>query len=79
MEEHALLVKEVEKALSLERPILQNKGSDVELLSVTKMGVIKVHLSGSCRLCRHERIATLLNIEATLKKNIPWIKVVIEN
>ena len=40
--------EKVEKALEKIRPALQADGGDIELVDVTKDGVVKVRLVGAC-------------------------------
>jgi Fe-S cluster biogenesis protein NfuA len=67
----------VEAALEKIRPSLQADGGDVELIEVTRDGVVKVKLTGACKGCPMSQVTLKMGIEKMLKKEIPEIKEVI--
>ena len=65
---------EVRKVLDKVRPMLQMDGGDVELVDVTKDGVVKVRLKGACHGCPMSQMTLQHGIEAALKKEVPSVK-----
>jgi len=64
----------IEEALKKIRPMLQADGGDIELVEITKDGIVKVKLTGACGCCPMSQ-ATLKNaVEQRLKKEVPGIK-----
>ncbi len=66
--------EEVEKALEKLRPSLQADGGNVELVEVTKDGVVKVRLVGSCAGCPMSQMTLKAGVEAVLKQEVPGVK-----
>lgn len=66
--------KKVEAVLNQIRPALQADGGDVELVDVTKEGVVKVRLVGACAGCPMSTMTLALGIERTLKERVPEVK-----
>lgn len=66
--------EKVEKALSKIRPALQADGGDVELVDVTKDGIVKVKLTGACGGCPMAQMTLKNGIERILKEEVPQIK-----
>ena len=66
--------QKVEKALAKVRPSLQGDGGDVELISVSDEGVVKVRLTGACGGCPMATITLKAGIERVLKKEIPEVE-----
>ena len=64
----------VEKALEQVRPGLQADGGDVELVDVTKDGVVKVRLKGACGCCPMATYTLKLGIEKKLKELVAEVK-----
>lgn len=64
----------VEAALDKIRPALQADGGDVELVDVTKDGVVKVRLIGACAGCPMSTVTLTFGIERELKKHVPSVK-----
>ena len=67
----------VEAALKKIRPMLQADGGDIELVDVTKDGVVKVKLTGACGCCPMSQMTLKVAIEQKLKKEVPGVKEVI--
>jgi len=68
--------EKVIKALEAIRPALQADGGDVELVSVSDDGVVKVKLRGACGSCPMSQMTLKMGIEARLKKEVPGVKTV---
>ena len=66
--------KEVEAAIEKIRPNLQADGGDVELVDVTKDGIVKVRLVGACAGCPMSTMTLTFGIERELKKQVPGVK-----
>lgn len=66
--------KKVEAVLDEIRPALQADGGDVELVDVTKEGVVRVKLVGACAGCPMSTMTLAFGIERTLKERMPEIK-----
>ncbi len=64
----------VEAALDKIRPALQADGGDVELVDVSKDGVVKVRLIGACAGCPMSAVTLAFGIERELKKHVPGVK-----
>ena len=69
-----MLNEKVEKALEEVRPALQADGGNVELVSVSDDGIVKVKLTGACGSCPMSTYTLKMGIEKQLKKKIPEIK-----
>jgi Fe-S cluster biogenesis protein NfuA len=59
------------------RPMLNADGGDVELLSVSDDGIVKVRLTGACGSCPFSLMTLKNGIESRLKDEIPEIKEVV--
>jgi Fe-S cluster biogenesis protein NfuA len=68
------LKSKVEANLNKIRPSLQADGGDVELVDVTKDGVVKVRLTGACGHCPMSTMTLKMGIEKQLKQQIPEVK-----
>ena len=69
--------EKIEAALKKIRPMLQADGGDIELVDVSKDGVVKVKLTGACGCCPMSHITLKNAVEQKLKKEVPGIKEVI--
>jgi Fe-S cluster biogenesis protein NfuA len=67
----------VQEVLNKIRPSIQADGGDVELVDVTKDGVVKVRLKGACAGCPMSQMTLKSGIESTLKQEIPEVKEVV--
>ncbi len=56
------------------RPSLQADGGDIELVSVSDDGIVKVRLTGACGSCPYSLMTLKQGVEAYLKKTIPEVK-----
>jgi Fe-S cluster biogenesis protein NfuA len=66
--------EKVEAALNRLRPALQADGGDVELVEVTKDGVVRVRLVGACAGCPLSTMTLAFGIERELKREVPEVK-----
>ncbi len=66
--------EKVETVLNQIRPALQADGGDIELVDITKEGVVKVRLVGACVGCPMSTMTLALGIERTLKERVPGVK-----
>ena len=64
----------VEAALKKIRPMLQADGGDIELVDVSKDGVVKVKLTGACGCCPMSQMTLKNAVEQRLKKEVPGVK-----
>ncbi len=70
--------EEVQKALDLVRPALQNDGGDVELVDVDEQtGTVKVRLTGACGSCPMSQMTLRMGVERVLKEQVPAVKEVV--
>ena len=69
--------EKIEAALKKIRPMLQADGGDIELVDVSKDGVVKVKLTGACGCCSMSQMTLKNAVEQKLKKEVPGIKEVI--
>jgi Fe-S cluster biogenesis protein NfuA len=70
--------EEVQKALDLVRPALQNDGGDVELVDVDEeTGTVKVRLTGACGSCPMSQMTLRMGVERVLKEQVPAVKEVV--
>ena len=69
--------EKIETALKKIRPMLQADGGDIELVDVSKDGVVKVKLTGACGCCPMSQMTLKNAVEQRLKKEVPGIKEVI--
>jgi Fe-S cluster biogenesis protein NfuA len=66
--------EKIQKALEKVRPHLQADGGDVELVDVTKDGVVKVRLKGACGCCPMSAMTLQQGVFRILKQEVPEIK-----
>lgn len=69
--------EKVQKVIDKIRPNLQADGGDIELVEVTKNGVVKIKLLGACQGCPMSQMTLKMGVEKFLKKEIPEIKEVV--
>ena len=72
-----MIREKVEKALERVRPMLMADGGNIELVSVSDDGVVKLKLTGSCGCCPMSSMALKMGIEKILKQDVPEVKEVI--
>jgi Fe-S cluster biogenesis protein NfuA len=64
----------LQKALNAIRPFLQADNGDVELVSVSEDGIVKVRLLGACEQCPLSVMTLRAGIERALMREVPGIK-----
>jgi len=64
----------VQKAIEELRPHLQADGGDIELVDVTKDGVVKVRLLGACLGCPMRQMTLTHGVTRFIKKQVPEVK-----
>jgi Fe-S cluster biogenesis protein NfuA len=69
-----MLNERVNAAIQDVRPSLQADGGDIELVSVSDDGIVKVKLTGSCGSCPYSLMTLKQGVEAYLKKVVPEVK-----
>jgi Fe-S cluster biogenesis protein NfuA len=70
--------EEVEKALDLIRPALQNDGGDVELVDVNEdTGMVKVRLTGACGSCPMSIMTLRMGVERVIREQVPEVTEVV--
>ncbi|HOX12524.1 MAG TPA: NifU family protein [Spirochaetia bacterium] len=73
-----MLKEKVQKAIQDVRPSLQADGGDIELISVSDDGLVKVRLKGACGSCPMATMTLKNGVENYLKKVIPEVKEVVQ-
>jgi len=69
-----MLNERVLAAIQDVRPSLQSDGGDIELVSVSDDGIVKVRLTGACGSCPYSLMTLKQGVEAYLKKIVPEVK-----
>jgi Fe-S cluster biogenesis protein NfuA len=69
-----IIYQKVEKALNTIRPYLKADGGDVELVQVTKEGIVEVKLTGACSNCPMSQMTLRAGVERALIKEVPGIR-----
>jgi len=72
-----MLKKNVEKVIKKIKPFIQADGGDIQLVSVSEDGIVKVKLTGACRGCPMAAMTLKNNVEANIKKEVPEVKKVL--
>ena len=67
----------VEKSLVKVKEMLAAEGGSIELVDVTKDGVVKVRLTGACGCCPMSQMTLKMGVERLLKQEVPEIKEVV--
>lgn len=65
---------EIQTALKTIRPFLQADNGDVELVDITDDGIVKVRLTGECKICPMSQMTLRAGIERALMKEVPGIR-----
>jgi Fe-S cluster biogenesis protein NfuA len=73
-----MLKEKVLRAIQDVRPSLQADGGDIELVSVSDDGTVKVRLTGACGSCPMSTMTLKMSVENYLKKTIPEVKEVVQ-
>lgn len=66
--------EKIQAAIEKIRPMLQADGGDVELVSVSEDGIVKVRLQGACKGCPMSQMTLKNGIERTIKQEVPEVK-----
>ena len=69
--------EKVEKALEKVREMLAVEGGNIDLIDVTKEGVVKVRLTGACGCCPMSQMTLKMGVERVLKEEVPEVKEVV--
>jgi len=69
--------EKVEKALDRIRPMLMADGGNVELIDVSRDGVVKLKLTGTCGCCPMSQMTLKNGVERILKQEVPEVKEVV--
>jgi Fe-S cluster biogenesis protein NfuA len=77
MKKETIQKEKVQKTIDRIKPNLQADGGDIELVEVTKDGVVKIKLLGACRGCPMSQMTLKMGVEKFLKKEIPEIQEVV--
>ncbi|MEO0512779.1 MAG: NifU family protein [Planctomycetota bacterium] len=67
----------VQRILNLIRPSVQADGGDVELVSVTDEGQVRIRLHGACVGCPSSSLTLSLGIERNLREHVPEVSEVV--
>jgi Fe-S cluster biogenesis protein NfuA len=67
----------VEKALVKVKEMLAAEGGSIELVDVSKDGVVKVRLTGACGCCPMSQMTLKMGVERLLKEEVPQVKEVV--
>lgn len=66
--------EKIQKTLDSVKPFLRADSGDVEFVEVTEDGIVKVRLTGSCRVCPLSVMTLRAGIERTLLREVPGIR-----
>jgi Fe-S cluster biogenesis protein NfuA len=69
--------EQVERALEKVRGMLAAEGGNIELVDVSKEGVVKVRLTGACGCCPMSQMTLKMGVERLVKQEVPQVKEVI--
>lgn len=73
-----MLKEKVLRAIQDVRPSLQADGGDIELVSVSDDGIVKVRLTGACGSCPMSVMTLKQGVESYLRKVVPEVKEVVQ-
>lgn len=68
------MLEKVNAVLDEIRPALRADGGDIELVEVTKDGIVRVRLRGACAGCPMAAMTMAIGVERVLKERIPHVK-----
>lgn len=66
--------EQLNTALAVIRPVLQQDGGDIELVDVTPEGVVHVRLTGRCKGCPKSQQTLRSVVERTILKMAPGVR-----
>ena len=68
----------VQSVIDAIRPLLQQDGGDIELVSVAEdTGVVSVRLQGACKGCPGAQMTLKMGVERHLKEKVPEVTEVV--
>jgi len=70
------LVKKVEDALDSIRPYLEADGGNIEIVELTKDGVLKLQFIGNCAGCTLSSMTFRAGVEEAVRRLVPEISTV---
>jgi len=70
------LVKKVEEALDSIRPYLEADGGNIEIVELTKDGVLKLQFIGNCAGCTLSSMTFRAGVEEAVRRLVPEISTV---
>jgi Fe-S cluster biogenesis protein NfuA len=59
------------------RPMLQNDGGDIELVSIDEDKTVRVRLQGACKGCPGAQMTLKMGVERMLKQKVSDVKEVV--
>jgi Fe-S cluster biogenesis protein NfuA len=65
--------EQVKKAIQDVRPSLQADGGDIQFISVSPEGLVKVQLQGACNGCPMAQLTLKQGVEKYLKETVPGV------
>lgn len=68
-----MLSEDVKKAIDDVRPSLKADGGDIELVSVSDDGKVKVKLKGACHGCPMAQVTLKQGVEKYIKSKVPQV------
>lgn len=69
--------EEIADVIESIRPMLQNDGGDIELVSVEEDKTVQVRLKGACKGCPGAAMTLKMGVERMLKQRVPEVKEVV--
>ena len=69
--------EKIQGALDTIRPLLQEEGGDVELVSVEEGGIVHVKLTGACGGCPMAQMTLKNGVERVVKQLVPEVTQVV--
>jgi Fe-S cluster biogenesis protein NfuA len=69
--------QKVQNVIDLIRPAVQADGGDIELVDVTRNGVVQIRFHGACHGCPSSHMTLQMGIERNLRERIPEVTQVI--
>ena len=77
MPEEKTFETQVKDVIDSIRPMLQNDGGDIEMVSIDPDKTVRVRLQGACRGCPGAQMTLKMGVERLLKERVPEVKEVI--
>ncbi len=69
--------EKIEDAIQTIRPMLQNDGGDIELVSIDEDLTVNVRLQGACKGCPGAQMTLKMGVERVIRESVPEIKEVV--